>query len=278
MMPAAMERTRPLPIDAIPAGVCRELGYLFSDLDDTLTAKGLLPAESYAMVWRLHRAGIRVVVVTGRPAGWCDHLARMWPVDGVVGENGAFFFAYDRHRRKMQRQYLLSAAERAEGQRRLARVRERVLFEVPGCAVAADQPYRIADLAVDFCEDVAPLPMEQVRRIAEIAREEGATAKISSIHVNCWYGDFDKVACVRFYLRERGGLSWEEARGRTLFVGDSPNDAPMFRGVDHSVGVANLARFLDDMEHLPRYLTAAEAAAGFCEAGEVILSRRSSPL
>lgn len=270
-----MERTRPQPIEAIPAPLCRDLGYLFTDLDDTLTDDGLLPAESYAMVWRLQRAGIRVVVVTGRPAGWCDHLARMWPVDGVVGENGAFFFAYDRQRRRMERRYLLSAAERAEGQARLARVRERALAEVPGCAVAADQPYRIADLAIDFREDVAPLPIEEVRRIAQIARDEGATAKISSIHVNCWYGDFDKVACVRFYMKERAGLDWEQARGRALFVGDSPNDEPMFHGMDCSIGVANLVRYLDDMRHLPLYLTTAEAAAGFCEAGEVILSRRS---
>jgi hypothetical protein len=250
---------------------------VFTDLDDTITENGLLPAESYAMVWRLQAAGIRVVVVTGRPAGWCDHLARMWPVDGVVGENGAFFFAYDRDRRRMDRRYLLSAPQRAEGQARLARVRERALVEVPGCAVAADQPYRIADLAIDFREDVAPLPIEQVRRIAEIAREEGATAKISSIHVNCWYGSFDKVTCVRFYVRERARLDWDQARGRTIFFGDSPNDEPMFQGMDYSVGVANLERYLDDMEFLPRYITRAEAARGFCEAGDVILSRRSPP-
>jgi hypothetical protein len=198
----------------------------------------------------------------------------MWPVDGVVGENGAFFFAYDRESRRMDRRYLLSAEERAEGQRRLQRVRDRVLAEVPGCAIAADQPYRIADLAVDFSEDVAPLPMSAVRRIAAIAADEGATAKISSIHVNCWYGDFDKVACVRFYMRERAGLDWEIARRRALFVGDSPNDEPMFAGMDSSIGVANLTRFLADMRHLPTYLTSGSAAAGFCEAAQVILSRR----
>ncbi len=269
-----MQHHRPEPIDAIPADLCRKLVYLFTDLDDTLTVNGMLPAESYGMVWRLHEAGVRVVVVTGRPAGWCDHLARMWPVDGVVGENGAFFFAYDRQRRKMERRYLLSPAEREEGRRRLARVRERALAEVHGCAVAADQPYRIADLAIDFCEDVEPLPMDEVRRIAEIAREEGATAKISSIHVNCWYGDFDKVSCARFYVRERSRLDWTEARTRSLFVGDSPNDEPMFEGMEYSIGVANLTRYLDDMRHLPRYLTKAASAAGFCEAAETILARR----
>jgi HAD superfamily hydrolase (TIGR01484 family) len=269
-----MAGRRPQPIAEIPAGFCRDLRYVFTDLDDTLTASGQLPPETYAMLWRLHRAGIRVVIVTGRPAGWCDHLARMWPVDGVVGENGAFFFAYERDRRRMDRRYLLSVEERAEGQRRLARVRERALAEVPGCAVAADQPYRIADLAIDFSEDVPPLPMDAVRRIAAIAREEGATAKISSIHVNCWYGDFDKVACVRFYLRERAGLDWDAGRSHALFAGDSPNDEPMFAGMDVSIGVANLTRYLDDMTHLPTYLTRAEAAAGFCEAGEIILARR----
>lgn len=270
-----MERRHPDPIEAIPTALCRNLSHLFTDLDDTLTQGGLLPVESFGMIWRLRDAGIRVVVVTGRPAGWCDHLARMWPVDGVIGENGAFFFAYDRQRRKMERRYLVSAAQREEGRRRLARVRDRALSEVPGCGVAADQPYRIADLAIDFCEDVERLGMEQVRRIAEIAREEGASAKISSIHVNCWYGAFDKVACVRVYLREKAGLDWERARDKALFIGDSPNDEPMFEGMDHSIGVANITRYLADMRHLPRYLTNAEAAAGFCEAAEAILSKRS---
>ena len=264
----------PLSIRRVPERFCQSLRWFFTDLDDTVTADGLLPAQSYAMVWRLSQAGIRVVPVTGRPAGWCDHLARMWPVAGVVGENGAFYFTYDRDARRMTRRYLLDEAERAEGRRRLDAVRRRVLAEVPGSAVAADQPFRLADLAIDFCEDVPALPRAQVRRIAEIAVEEGAVAKISSIHVNCWYGAFDKVSCVKLFLREQAGLAWEEAAERIVFAGDSPNDEPMFAEMTHSIGVANLKDYLDDMRALPTYLTDARAADGFCEAAQIIVDRR----
>ena len=74
----------------------RRLEWFFTDIDDTLTSGGLLPPESFEALWMLHESGIRVVPVTGRPAGWCDHIARMWPVSGVVGENGSFFFRYDK--------------------------------------------------------------------------------------------------------------------------------------------------------------------------------------
>ena len=98
------------PIAEIPRDRCRSLRWLFTDIDDTLTTDGLLLAESFAALWSLHEAGIRVVPVTGRPAGWCDHIARMWPVAGVVGENGAFSFAYDRSRKWMERRWLSSRA------------------------------------------------------------------------------------------------------------------------------------------------------------------------
>lgn len=264
----------PDPVQDLSAELCASLTHFFTDIDDTLTTKGLLPAEAFRSVWRLHEAGIAVVLVTGRPAGWCDHLARMWPVEGVIGENGAFYFRYDRRARRMHRRFLLSEEARGEGQRRLERVRERVLAEVPGTAVAADQPFRLADLAIDFCEDVPPLPRPQVRRIAAIAREEGAVAKISSIHVNCWYGDFDKVSCVRMFLEQEAGLSWTDVRDRVLFAGDSPNDEPMFREMTTSIGVANLSEFFEDMEHLPSHITTARSAEGFSEAVDVVISRR----
>ncbi len=105
-----------------------------------------------------------VVPVTGRPAGWCDHIARMWPVDAVVGENGAFYFRYDHAKRARCSGALSMTTQRAQAIRqRLAVVRDRILAAVPGCAVAADQHYREADLAIDYCEDVPRLPRARRR-------------------------------------------------------------------------------------------------------------------
>jgi hypothetical protein len=266
----------PLPIREIPAHRCRDLKTLFTDIDDTITEGGRLPASTFECFWSLEAAGVRTVVVTGRPAGWCDHIARMWPVAGVVGENGALIYAYDRLRRRMERTYLVPETERLDGQRRLQRIRERVLREVPGCAIAADQPFRVADLAIDYREDVGPLSEAEVQALSSIIESEGATYKISSIHINCWYGAFDKVLGVRRFLADRGqDLDGPEVQDSALFVGDSPNDEPMFQALAASIGVANIRPFLDRLRYPPAYLTERPAAAGFAEAVGIILTRRS---
>jgi HAD superfamily hydrolase (TIGR01484 family) len=264
----------PAPLSAIPRGLCRELSFLFTDIDDTLTTGGMLPETSYGALWRLKRAGIRVVAVTGRPAGWCDHIARMWPVAGVVGENGAFCFLYDRQQRIMKRRYdprLGGPADR----KALAEIAERVFREVPGTAFSADQAFRISDCAIDYCEDVPPLPPEKVQDICRILAEEGAQYKVSSIHVNFWKGDFDKLTGVALYLAEEGCSGREVSTARALFIGDSPNDEPLFAGFAHSIAVGNLRRFLPLLTRLPEYITVADAADGFCEAADLILSQRA---
>jgi HAD superfamily hydrolase (TIGR01484 family) len=248
---------------------------LFADIDDTLTTEGKLTAEAYSALASLHAAGLAVVPITGRPAGWCDHIARMWPVDAVVGENGAFYFAYDRAARKLLKRFRDDDATRAANRARLAAVRDRILTEVPGTAVASDQLYREADLAIDYCEDVPPLGDDAVDRIVAIMREAGMTAKVSSIHVNGWFGVYDKLGMTRTLVRERFGADLDAERDRYLFVGDSPNDAPMFAYFPLSVGVANVRRFAARLEHAPAFVTTGESGAGFAELAARVLAARA---
>ncbi len=269
-----MAETTPLPIASLGAEQCRNLEYFFCDIDDTMTGDGVLPASSYRALWDLSLSGIKVVPVTGRPAGWCDMIARFWPVEGIVGENGAFYFAYERQQRRMTRRELQPREEREQRSRRLKQAAERVLHEVPGSAIAADQPYRIADVAIDVCEDVPPLSDEAIARICEIFAEEGVTCKVSSIHVNAWFGSYDKVQCLDLLLKERAGISLESLGQRVAFIGDSPNDEPMFTRIPMSIGVANIKRFAERMNILPRYLTRHESAEGFVEAVRTILANR----
>jgi HAD superfamily hydrolase (TIGR01484 family) len=233
---------------------------VLTDIDDTLTTEGKLTAEAYKALEHLQQAGYRVIPVTGRPAGWCDHIARMWPVDAVVGENGAFYFYYAKGR--LERRFQQDEVSRAEKRARLSAIAARILAAVPGCALASDQPYRETDLAIDYCEDVPPLPLAAAERIASLMREAGLSAKVSSIHVNGWFGDYDKLATARQLFAERFGLDLDQANRQVVFAGDSPNDAPMFGFFDNSVGVANVRRFPDLQ---PKYVTEAEAGAGFAE-------------
>jgi HAD superfamily hydrolase (TIGR01484 family) len=262
------------PVAEFPAAARARIRVVMTDIDDTLTDHGRLPAVSYVALERLKAAGLHVIPVTGRPAGWCDLIARQWPVDGVIGENGAMYFRYLDAERRMLRVYARDATTRAADRHRLEVIRAAVLAEVPGAAVAADQAYREADLAIDFCEDVAPLPRESIERIVAIFARHGAVAKISSIHVNGWYGSYDKLATARRFLADTLGIDAEAEREAIVFAGDSPNDAPMFGFFPHSVGVANVLDFADRLIHKPRWVTKARGARGFAELAEALLAAR----
>ncbi|HEY7657297.1 MAG TPA: HAD-IIB family hydrolase [Burkholderiales bacterium] len=263
-----------LPLTDLPAEARRGLRGVFCDIDETLTTGGRLTAEAYAAMERLEQAGLQVVPITGRPAGWCDHIARMWPVAAVVGENGAFHFRYDRAARVMKRAYADDAAARAANRERLRAIGADILRAAPGCAIASDQHYRETDLAIDYCEDVARLPRDAVDRIVALMEARGLTAKVSSIHVNGWFGTYDKLAATRKLMREEFRVDLDAVRGSYAFVGDSPNDAPMFAFFPHSIGVANIREFAGRLAHEPRYVTASAAGAGFREVADFLLSMR----
>ena len=263
-----------LPLQDLPDADLASMEGLFLDIDDTLTTDGRLPAHAYAALEALHDAGLLVVPITGRPAGWCDHIARMWPVDAVVGENGAFYFWHDHEAKKLRQRFLADEATRAANAERLKVVAAQVFREVPGCALASDQFCRIADIAIDFCEDVPALAKGDVERIAALMRAAGMTAKVSSIHVNGWFGDYDKLSMARMLMRERYGIDLDSARQRYLFIGDSPNDEPMFGYFPQAVGVANVVAFAQDMTHPPAYVTAGRGGNGFAELARRLLAAR----
>jgi HAD superfamily hydrolase (TIGR01484 family) len=239
------------------------------DIDDTLTTAGKLTAHAYAALERLQAAGKLAVAVTGRPAGWCDHIARMWPVDAVVGENGAFYFVFAAGR--LQKHYRDAPEVRARNRDRLTQIGRDILAAVPGCAIAADQAYRETDLAIDYCEDVPPLPLAAAERIATLMRQAGLHAKLSSIHVNGWFGDYDKLAMTRQLFREQFAMGLDDSRDVVVYIGDSPNDAPMFEFFPKSVGVANVRRFAGALPAAPKYVTGASSGAGFAEVVEHLL-------
>ena len=262
------------PLREFPDRARRNIRGVFCDIDDTLTWKDRLPAVAFAALEQLHEAGLLVVPVTGRPAGWCDAIARHWPVDAVVGENGAFYFRYDRTRRCMVRRYWRSSKHRRADRRQLATIAKLVLSAVPDARIASDQAYREADLAIDYCEDVPPLSIDDVERIKAIFEQCGAVAKISSIHVNGWFGDYDKLSMTRMLLREMFECDLQAQRDEFVFAGDSPNDAPMFDFFPNAVGVANVRKFERQLAAKPRWITQREGGFGFAELAEFLLEGR----
>jgi len=258
----------------MPELVRRAVRGVLADIDDTITTHGKLTPAAYEALARLRAAGMQVIPITGRPAGWCDHIARMWPVDAVVGENGACYMRYDADRRTLVKRFMADDDARAAQRVRLALIGAAILAAVPGAALASDQHYRESDLAVDFCEDVPPLPRASVDRIVALMEAEGMTAKVSSIHVNGWFGHYDKLGMTRTLFTEIFATDLDAERERYVFVGDSPNDAPMFAYFPNAVGVANIAPFLDRIATPPAYVTTREAGEGFVELADTLLAGR----
>jgi HAD superfamily hydrolase (TIGR01484 family) len=262
------------PLGDCPRPVLAAIRGVFTDIDETVSSEGRLTAEAYGALEVLKQAGLLVVPVTGRPAGWCDHIARFWPVDAVVGENGAFWMWQDARAGKLATRFIQSDEQRAEGRRRLEAVRAEVLRDVRGAAIASDQPYRVADLAVDFREDVPALPWADVERILKIFEKHGAHAKVSSIHVNGWFGDYDKLTTTRAMMAELFGIDLDAEKAHYVFSGDSPNDAPMFGFFPNAVGVANVRDYADAVTHRPAWVTTRRSGAGFAELARALLDAR----
>lgn len=249
---------------------------VLTDIDDTLTHDGRLQAEAYNALWQLHLNGILIVPVTGRPAGWCELIARQWPVAGVIGENGGFYFRYDENFKKMQRHFYFSQDVQIANRIRLDKIRKDILKQIPGARVASDQFTRLMDLAIDFCEDVDRLNEEDVDRIVEIFVEHGAQAKISSIHVNGWYGDYDKLAMTRVFLEKELGIKPEQLQSHCAFIGDSPNDEPMFDFFEQSFAVQNFLPYKNKVKNLPKFLCEKKCGHGFAEFANHLIATRSS--
>jgi HAD superfamily hydrolase (TIGR01484 family) len=266
------------PIKHFSKELALQIDYVFADIDDTLTTDGRLKANSYNALEELNNAGIKVVPVTGRPAGWCDLIARFWPVVGVIGENGAFYYSYDHKKKFMHRTFASPKETRANNQQKLKQICNRVLTEIPGAAISADQDFRDTDLAIDFCEDVPHLSEDDVQRIKVIFEEAGATAKVSSIHVNGWFGNHDKLSMTKQFCHEIFGFDLQDKLQQSIFVGDSPNDAPMFAHFPLACGVANINDFKDQMKAFPAWVTKERGGAGFIEVARTLLDSRKNKI
>lgn len=252
----------------------KKIQFLLTDIDDTMTDEGLLGPQAYSAMWKLHECGIKVIPVTGRPAGWCEMIARVWPVAAVVGENGGFYFRY--HNKKMIRNFFFNEKKQNENREKLKAVQNEILKNVKGSALASDQFCRLMDLAIDFCEDVPRLPKSEVQKIVQIFEKHGAHAKVSSIHVNGWFGDYNKLTQSLNLLKTEFGLSPEQAKKVCAFSGDSPNDEPMWAYFPNALSVANISEFIDDLTAKPAYVASYRGGKGFAQIAKQLMKTRLS--
>ncbi|MCL2768065.1 MAG: HAD-IIB family hydrolase, partial [Synergistaceae bacterium] len=224
-----------------PKDKAQKLEYILHDIDDTITENGKLLPNAYQALWDLFHEGFKVIPITGRPAGWCDLIIRQWPVDAIIGENGAFCF----YLQNGLLQKLIHPLVCENVKEQLKQIQDACLREAPGCRVAKDQFSRLYDLAIDFNEEEPRLGYETAYRIQSLSESFGAEAKVSSIHVNVWFGKYDKLSMTQILFEKI--YQEKNIKEKSLFFGDSPNDEPMFDFFTNSCAVANIKPFLDKL-------------------------------
>jgi HAD superfamily hydrolase (TIGR01484 family) len=261
------------PLATWPAAARAGIVGVLTDIDDTLTTEGAVTPDVLEALSALARAGLHVIPITGRPVGWSEPFARQWPVDAIVAENGAVALTHRTAAQPLSKLYVQDAAVRAANYARMQQVAQRIVREVPGATISRDSGGRETDIAVDHSE-FAHLPAADIDRVVALMRGEGMNATVSSIHVNGWYGDHNKLSGARWVVRELLGRELDVELQRWVYVGDSTNDVLMFEHFPHSIGVANIRRFEDQLAFKPRYVTQGERGAGFAEVTRAILAAR----
>lgn len=259
------ERFKPL------SETLQNIRYLFTDVDDTLTTQGaLLPATLQAL-YDLRDAGITVVPVTGACAGWCDHMLRLWPVDAVIGENGAFVMSLNADQ-SVKTDYWEAPVTMQAQQAKVKQIVDDYRLEHPAIYYSADQAYRLCDVAVDIAQSNQTVSDHDVQNLLAYLHGKGVNARQSSIHINAWLGDFDKFTMVKRLLTQRYGVTTAMINTRVAYIGDAPNDEPMFEALRHTFGVANIQRHLATMTHHPAYVLTQPGGLGFSECAQLLLS------
>ncbi|ANL31845.1 HAD superfamily hydrolase protein (plasmid) [Rhizobium phaseoli] len=261
------------PLNDATALTFHDVRFVLTDMDETLTYRGRLSARTYKALERLQHAGIVVIPVTAAPAGWCDQMARMWPVDGVIGENGGFFFARRAGDHGLQRLFWHGDKELVPITEQLAQIGERVRRAIPSAIFADDQPFRQTSIAFARPEDA----MIEAELVAAL-RSQGADVTINNLWILGWLGGYDKLSLARRILLERYDLDIDRERNAVLYVGDSTNDAPMFSFFNHTVGVSTVTEYLHEIPVAPRWISEGPGGSGFVEAACAVLAARKSAI
>jgi HAD superfamily hydrolase (TIGR01484 family) len=265
-----MTTARLRPLRQLPLSALRGLRGVLTDIDDTLTHQGTIEPEALDALQQLHRAGLPVIAITGRPAGWSEAFAMTWPVAAIVAENGAVMLRRDGN--NLRRDFVQDGAIRAANLLRLRQCAGAVLAEVDGAALARDSAGRLTDIAIDHGE-FAHLDAAQIEAVLGVMRRHGLEASVSSIHVNGWIGEHTKASGARWAVQQVLGVAFEPAQW--LFVGDSSNDQALFAAVPLSVAVANIERFVPQLQVLPAYVTPSPRGRGFAEVADRVLAAQA---
>jgi len=268
----------PKPLSELTFKQAKQIKWLLTDVDDTLTWEGKLPAETLLALDKLNEAGVNIVPVTGACAGWCDQMARLWPVHGVIGENGAFWM--QKNAQGFTSREMTPITKMRQQQSELIGQLDLLLENYPDVTYAYDQQFRFCDVAINLSQDREPLAEavcdELLNKVKQLKVDgQSVNAALSSIHLNVWVGNHSKRLTAEKYLLENGAIK-SIIENEISYIGDSQNDESMFAWLPLTFGVNNIINVLPKLTAKPAYLTEKNGGYGFVELAEIILQAKQS--
>jgi len=249
----------------------KNIRYVLTDMDETLTYQGRLSAHSYDALERLQRSNFMVLVVTAAPAGWCDQMARMWPIDGVISENGGIFIGREKSGNVFRR-FWHSEEKKDDVLKNLLAIANKIELKVPQARLANDQPFRLSSIAF-----AKPDNSDDKNAILEALHSEGVSTTVNNIWIVGWLGNYDKLSMTRRVFAEHFNLDIDTMGDQIVYSGDSTNDAPMFKFFRHSVGVSTVCRYLSEISVPPNWVTEGAGGVGFVEITDAIIRAKGAP-
>jgi len=232
-----------------------------SDVDGTLTENGKFNPNFIATLHRLRDAGIKLLLVTGRSAGWVSALVNYLPVEAAIAENGGLYLQSDGYQH-----CLADIPNLSQHRLLLENALHRIQKTYSHLQPSADNQFRLTD----WTFDVDNLSDDDINAIAQQCYEMGLGFTYSTVQCHIKLANQDKATGLKQVLAK---FYPDLEPYQVLTVGDSPNDEAMF-APDHfplSVGVANILHYQDKMRHLPKYVTQAAEFAGFVELIDLII-------
>ncbi|MGR5286217.1 HAD-IIB family hydrolase [Vibrio maritimus] len=266
----------PKSLAALSHAQAKEIQWLLTDVDDTLTWQGQLPPESLDALSKLQKAGINVVAVTGACAGWCDQIAKLWPLHGVIGENGAFWM--QKKQSGFQTQSLSPMLTMRAQQQALIKQLTQLLRDYPGIGFASDQDFRFCDVAINLGQDRKPVEADVAAKLlSDICQltlnGQKVKATQSSIHINVWVGEHNKRVSSERYLKQQPDFD-TLSLSNVAYIGDSLNDEAMFEWLPVTFGVNNITPLLGKLSTPPSFVTAGNGGYGFAELAKILINAR----
>lgn len=233
-----------------------------TDMDGTLTTKGKFTDVLLQALQNLATADIKVIIVTGRSAGWVSGLAYYLPVAGAIAENGGMFFPS-----KTEKAVNITPIPDLNKHRRdLAAVFQKLQLDFPHIKESSDNRFRITD----WTFDVAGLSNDSLQILADRCQDSGWGFTYSNVQCHIKPLGQDKAVGLSRVLKE---YFPEYIADEIVTVGDSPNDESLFdkNYFALSVGVANVLEYVNKLQHQPAYITQNEEGEGFCELSDYLL-------